>query len=430
MTTPAESRENLIYLPRDQRASEPSFTPEDNSFARHSTTLGGIIGRGHLVAALAGVLMASILLALLCVLALRAYANHNLNLIARSISYTVKPALLLNDVPTATSAMILIVSREDIADAKLLNMDGETFSHWRSSEKGISSTLKGQINSIILNESVHLPILYHGKEIGQIQLTSHGNDFINFLLSGLVGIVFCALVSASVALFLARHQLRKITDPLLNFAAVARQARRGKAEGHRVKPVQIIELDSFGSDFNALLDELDSRYAHLQSENEFLAHQANHDSLTGLPNRGLFQRRLSRAMEHAKKREERVAVLFLDSDRFKNINDKFGHLAGDNVLVAAANRMRSQLREDDLVARIGGDEFAVLLWPIHKIKDAERIVQKIILAMGEPITIVGGVEILVSFSIGIAVYPDDGDTIESLMKFSDAAMYRSKNREI
>jgi diguanylate cyclase (GGDEF)-like protein len=190
--------------------------------------------------------------------------------------------------------------------------------------------------------------------------------------------------------------------------------------------VRIVELDSFGSDFNALLDELDSRHAYLQSENEFLAHQANHDSLTGLPNRGFFERRLTRAMEYAKKREEQVAVLFLDSDRFKNINDKFGHLAGDNVLVAAAKRMRSQLREDDLVARIGGDEFAILLWPIQKIKDAERIVQKISSAMDKPIKIADGIEIVVSFSIGIAVYPDDGDTVESLINVSDTAMYRSK----
>jgi GGDEF domain-containing protein len=107
-----------------------------------------------------------------------------------------------------------------------------------------------------------------------------------------------------------------------------------------VPPAQIAELDNLGNDFNALLDELESWQTHLQSENETLAHQASHDSLTGLPNRAFFEGRLIRALRNAGKLNERVAVLFLDSDRFKGINDNFGHAAGDAVLVAVANRVR------------------------------------------------------------------------------------------
>lgn len=431
MNTPAGPRESLIYPSGNPHPIPPSLVTEDNSFARQNTshkrlTLGGIIGRGHLVAALAGVLMASILLTLLSVLALRAYANHNLNLIARSISYAVKPALLLNDKIAATKVMTLIASKEDISDAKLFSTDGEILSHWQRPETDITSMLKQHLNSVILNESIRQPILYHDREIGQIRLASHGSGLMYFLYSGLAGIVICTAISARVALYLARQQLLKITNPLLSFAAVAHQARRGKTQGHRVKPVQIVELDNFGSDFNALLDELDARQAYLRSKNERLAHQANHDSLTGLPNRSFFERRLSRVMEHAKKRDERIAVLFLDSDNFKKINDNFGHRAGDTVLVSAARRMRSQLREDDLVARIGGDEFAILLWPIEKVKDAKRIVKKISDAMNKPVILENGTEIMVSFSIGIAVYPDDGETIEHLISVSDTEMYHSK----
>lgn len=431
MNTPAGSRENQIYPSGSPRPPHPSYVTKDNSCARQNTsrarlTLGGIIGRGHLVAALAGVMMASILLTLMSVLALRAYANHNLNLIARSISYAVKPALLLNDELAATKVMTLIVSREDISDAKLFNTDGEILSHWQRPETGMISVLKQHLNSVILNESIRQPILYHDHEVGQIRLASHGSRLMYFLFSGLAGIVICTAISARVALFLAHQQLLKITNPLLSFAAVAHQARRGRTQGHRIKPVQIVELDNFGSDFNALLDELDSRHAYLQTKNDRLAYQANHDSLTGLPNRGFFERRLNRVMEHAKKREERIAVLFLDSDQFKKINDDFGHRAGDLVLVSAAKRMRSQLREDDLVARIGGDEFAILLWPIAKLKDAKCIVKKISAAMNKPVILENGSEIMVSFSIGIAVYPDDGDTIERLINVSDKAMYQSK----
>ena len=151
---------------------------------------------------------------------------------------------------------------------------------------------------------------------------------------------------------------------------MAHAARSERDFDRRVPPARIAELDSLGSDFNALLGEMEAWQSHLQSENETLAHQANHDSLTGLPNRAFFEGRLIRALRSAAKVNEQVAVLFLDSDRFKDINDNFGHAAGDAVLVAVADRVRAQLRDDDLVARLGGDEFAILLAPLHKVEDA------------------------------------------------------------
>ena len=182
-------------------------------------------------------------------------------------------------------------------------------------------------------------------------------------------------------------------------AAVAHAARSERDFDRRVPSAQIAELDSLGSDFNALLGEMEAWQSHLQSENETLAHQASHDSLTGLPNRAFFEGRLIRALRSAAKVNERVAVLFLDSDRFKDINDRFGHAAGDAVLVAVADRVRAQLREDDLVARLGGDEFAVLLAPLHKAEDAHRIADKIIASMDMPIPLPGDTQVLTSLSI-------------------------------
>jgi diguanylate cyclase (GGDEF)-like protein len=229
-----------------------------------------------------------------------------------------------------------------------------------------------------------------------------------------------------VALYLARRQLRAITGPLRSLAFVAHAARSERAFDQRVPPAAIAELDNLGNDFNALLDELESWQTHLQSENETLAHQASHDSLTGLPNRAFFEGRLIRALRNANKLNEQVAVLFLDSDRFKEINDGFGHAAGDAVLVAVANRVRAQLREEDLVARLGGDEFAVLLTPLHRIEDAEWIADKIIASMEVPIPLPGNIQVLTSLSIGIAVYPDHGTTPGALLNAADAAMYQAK----
>ncbi|MEZ0198792.1 diguanylate cyclase, partial [Pseudomonas qingdaonensis] len=182
-----------------------------------------------------------------------------------------------------------------------------------------------------------------------------------FLLSGLAGILFCTVLSALAAQYLSRRLLSDITRPLRGLASVAHAARRERSFDRRVPEAPIAELNELGNDFNALLDELEVWHSHLQSENQTLAHQASHDSLTGLPNRAFFEGRLSRSVRNAARQQDHLALLFLDSDHFKQINDTLGHAVGDEVLISVAERVRAQLREHDLVARLGGDEFAVLL---------------------------------------------------------------------
>jgi diguanylate cyclase (GGDEF)-like protein len=389
-------------------------------------TLRSVIGRGHLIVALVAVAMASVSLTLLGVLALRVYADHNLHLIARSINYTVEAAVVFNDKSAATEALALIASTEEVADAQVLDMQGRLLARWQRPEIGLLSDLEVQLAKAFLEKPINMPIVHQGREIGSIVLIGHGGSLMRFLLSGLVGIVLCTAISAWVALYLARRQLRAIIGPLRSLASVAHAARSERAFDRRVPAAAIAELDNLGSDFNALLDELESWQTHLQNENETLAHQASHDSLTGLPNRAFFEGRLMRALRNANKLDERVAVLFLDSDRFKEINDTFGHAAGDAVLVAVAKRVRAQLREEDLVARLGGDEFAVLLTPLHKTEDAERIADKIIASMEAPILLPGNHQASTSLSIGIAVYPDHGVTPGTLLNAADEAMYQAK----
>jgi diguanylate cyclase (GGDEF)-like protein len=389
-------------------------------------TLHSVIGRGHLIVALVAVAMASVSLTLLGVLALRVYADHNLHLIARSISYTVEAAVVFNDKSAATEALALIASTEEVADAQVLDMQGRLLARWQRPETGLLSDIEVQLAKAFLEKPINMPIVHQGREIGSIVLIGHGGSLMRFLLSGLVGIVLCTAISAWVALYLARRQLRGIIGPLRSLAFVAHAARSERAFDQRVPATAIAELDNLGSDFNALLDELESWQTHLQNENETLAHQASHDSLTGLPNRAFFEGRLMRALRNANKLDERVAVLFLDSDRFKEINDTFGHAAGDAVLVAVAKRVRAQLREEDLVARLGGDEFAVLLTPLHKTEDAERIADKIIASMEAPILLPGNHQTSTSLSIGIAVYPDHGMTPGTLLNAADEAMYQAK----
>lgn len=389
-------------------------------------TLRSVIGRGHLILALVAVTLASVSLTLLGVLALRVYADHNLHLIARSINYTVEAAVVFDDSAAATEALSLIASTEEVAQAEVFDANGKLLAQWVRPETGMLSKVELAVAHALLEQPISQSILHQGQPVGSIHLVGHGGSLLRFLLSGLAGILICTALSAWVALYLARRLLQGITKPLQSLAAVAHAARSERDFDRRVPPAQIAELDSLGSDFNALLGEMEAWQSHLQSENETLAHQASHDSLTGLPNRAFFEGRLIRALRSAAKINEKVAVLFLDSDRFKDINDNFGHAAGDAVLVAVAERVRAQLREDDLVARLGGDEFAILLAPLHKAEDAQRIADKIIASMDKPIPLPGNTQVLTSLSIGIAIYPDHGATPGALLNAADAAMYQAK----
>ena len=395
-------------------------------WTRAQPTLRSVIGRGHLILALVAVTLASVSLTLLGVLALRVFAEHNLDLIARSINYTVEAAVVFNDRAAATEALSLIAATEEVAEAQVFDANGRLLAQWLRPETGMLSRVELQLAHSLLEQPISQPIVHQGRTIGSIHLTGHGASLLRFLLSGLAGILICTALSAWVALYLARRLLRGITGPLHSLATVAHAARVERDFDRRVPPAQIAELDSLGNDFNALLEEMQAWQNHLQSENESLAHQANHDSLTGLPNRAFFEGRLIRALRSAAKANERVAVLFLDSDRFKDINDNYGHAAGDAVLVAVATRVRAQLREDDLVARLGGDEFAILLSPLHKVEDAQRIADKIIASMDVPIPVPGNTQVLTSLSIGIAIYPDHGATPGALLNAADAAMYQAK----
>jgi diguanylate cyclase (GGDEF)-like protein/PAS domain S-box-containing protein len=156
-----------------------------------------------------------------------------------------------------------------------------------------------------------------------------------------------------------------------------------------------------------------------------LAYRANYDALTGLPNRNLLAERLSQALKQARREGSRVAVMFIDLDFFKQVNDTLGHAIGDRLLQLAAERMRMCVRETDTIARLGGDEFVILLMDIDAVAPAGTVAEKVIAQMTEAFTIEGN-EIHIGASIGITIFPDDGRDIDTLFRNADLAMYRAK----
>ena len=157
-----------------------------------------------------------------------------------------------------------------------------------------------------------------------------------------------------------------------------------------------------------------------------LHHLAHYDALTGLPNRVLLLNRLEHAIAVANRHQHRLAVLFLDVDRFKNVNDSLGHPAGDSLLVTLARRLGSRVRQDDTLARLGGDEFVVVMEALQRPEEAGELARDLIELVSQPLQLDGGPEIFIGASIGISLYPDNAQDCHGLIRNADAAMYESK----
>ncbi|HVK56842.1 MAG TPA: EAL domain-containing protein, partial [Burkholderiales bacterium] len=214
--------------------------------------------------------------------------------------------------------------------------------------------------------------------------------------------------------------------------AVRQGAWRGETvvltpDGREIPVSQVIEAHQTPSGevgfFSAILRDI-SEHKACEMRLQF---QATHDTLTGLPNRNLLEDRITNAITLMRRAEQRLAVFFVDLDRFKSINDSFGHLVGDALLKAVAGRLQGAVRESDTVARLGGDEFVIMLSGINQMEDAQGVVQKVIAAFAPPFTVEGH-QLHVTASIGVSVYPEDGEDSETLLRNADSAMYRAKDK--
>lgn len=184
--------------------------------------------------------------------------------------------------------------------------------------------------------------------------------------------------------------------------------------------------DAFGqpSHYVGVMTDI-SRLKRSEAQLEHLVH---YDPLTNLPNRRLVQSRLQHAIDRAERQHEHVGVLFLDLDRFKNVNDSLGHPVGDELLEALTGRLSARLREDDTLGRLGGDEFLILLENLQRPEDAGSVAQSLLQLLEEPFVLPSGPELYMGASIGISLYPEDGSSVTELIKHADVAMYQAKEQ--
>jgi diguanylate cyclase (GGDEF)-like protein/PAS domain S-box-containing protein len=242
-----------------------------------------------------------------------------------------------------------------------------------------------------------------------------------------------ALVGLDIGELVADTALRDVEraprSSAIDLAALPRHrllemvGRRRDADSFAIE-LSVTELDLHGRrTFILTVRDITARKA----AEELVRYHATHDALTSLPNRALFEDRLASALKHSARQGDMVAVLFLDLDRFKIINDTLGHTIGDALLIALSRRLRASVRDDDTVARMGGDEFIFVLRGLRSAEDAVKPAQKILEAIRPPFHIHGH-ELYVTASIGIGLYPGDGLGSDQLLKCADMALYRAKER--
>ncbi|MCH7836932.1 MAG: EAL domain-containing protein [Chloroflexi bacterium] len=229
---------------------------------------------------------------------------------------------------------------------------------------------------------------------------------------------------------------RGITKPIRKLVAGAEEIGSGNL-AHRIDVDTHDEIGELAVAFNLMAanlatttasrNELDKEITERKRAEETIKHQAYYDELTGLPNRRLFEDQLDRALAQARRKHQRLVVMFLDLDRFKTVNDTVGHNVGDELLQSAGKRLTNLLRDGDTVARMGGDEFTILLPEVDREEDILDVARRILDSFRQPWTL-GRSEFVVTASIGIAVWPNDGHDGAALLKNADMAMYRAKDQ--
>jgi len=278
-----------------------------------------------------------------------------------------------------------------------------------------------------LSPEVERPVSRDGIRLGTIVIEQDEHVIIEKIVASAGISAFILLFSLGLSYLLADRFQRVITDPLTAMATTMQEVSYTKDYSKRVPASGTDEMDQLAESFNEMLSEIERRDGDLLERQAQLHHLANFDVLTGLPNRALFSDRLEQALRRAARTGELLAVLFIDLDEFKMVNDSHGHRTGDQLLLESAARLASGTRADDTLARLGGDEFTVLLQDVKATENALTVARKHIESLFHPY-IIDDKRLFVSASIGVAVFPEHGTTAESLLKNADSAMYLAKEK--
>ena len=381
----------------------------------------------HLVTALTSGLVAAGIMLLTVWHIARGNAEADAGVKAAIIADNILPSLQFRD-PEVAAEILKGLSRDsNVLDARVIEADGSVFAEFVPENAG--SRLR-QSGSNVIHTSV--PLLDERINVGRVELVTGLDNVYRETGFYTLAIAVAMLVSLLVGSGLMMLLQRSITIPLTRLTQLMKRVSERNDYTQRTEVSTSDELGELGLSFNHMLEQIQERDTALGHElnerlraEEQLAHLAHHDPVTGLPNRHYF-RKCTQELERAPITSgNHPALLFIDLDNFKYVNDTFGHDCGDQLLTVVAERLQSAVRSNDEVVRFGGDEFVVLLQNIRESAIAMQLAEKIRMVLTQPLML-NSKEFVVTCSIGVAVAPIHGRTADELLQNADAAMYHAK----
>jgi diguanylate cyclase (GGDEF)-like protein len=372
-------------------------------------------------------------------LLLHVSTQSNLLLQARALAYSVEAAVVFRDASAAESLLRDQLMQAPIAAASVAlgTSHGPAAGPQPDDFVYVSRPASARTWDALLGRlwRVHAqaPIVAQGEQVGEVRLQADASQLLRLLALAAAGVLAAMVVAGLAVLRMARQLASSLVRPL---HALAEHTRRMSHQREQRTPAPrsgLVELDRLSADFDALLDDLARHEQEIQRQhNELLgahhrmAAQLREDALTGAASRLHFEESLALAIEQAEAEQGCLSLYFIDADNFKDVNDRYGHDAGDQVLEAIARRLRSRVRDEDLVGRLGGDEFVVLVRGQRLDTSSPGLDQQLHDAVAQPLALPDGTVIVPSVSVGCALYPADGTSMGELISFADQNMYRHK----
>lgn len=334
---------------------------------------------------------------------------------------TSKSALLFDDVEAATALLDSLKASKSTRYAQIYDANMDLFAEYKRSGQSIDMDINAlDEETLFKGGSIYLSkkIMMNDEYLGTAVISADTNS-INFQKQRYISIIGLALAGSLLLAYLLNWKLQKrFTKPISDLIGLVGYVAENKLYNKRLDNGRYDEIGNLIVGVNTMLDTI-------QNHERELYNRAHFDELTQLPNRHLLMERLDHAIDVAKRNNSKIALLFLDLDRFKIVNDSLGHRIGDELLLEVAAKLGNVVRKSDSISRWGGDEFVILLENIHKDQEIDTVVSKILFELAKP-TVVGGHLLHVTTSIGIARFPQDGADSVSLLKHADISMYQAK----
>ena len=361
--------------------------------------------------------------ATISIFTMETYAKQNLQLLSQTLLERIQPAVVFKDKGAIDQILADYTTEHAIRSIHVYDPEHQLLAE---STKQIDHTsfLQNVLDKWFLHDPIKLTVIHHKKQVGELVLYGSSENILHFLKTIILGLAISMFFIVIALLWSVNLTYRQIMQAIKPLTHIAQLVSDQKAYNLRFPNNQIKEFQNLNMVFNELLEEIQIWHTHLQKENRQLSFQAHHDQLTSLPNRHYFYEEIINIFKNKQYRHN-SALIFIDNNKFKIINDQYGHLAGDAVLREMASRLMLSVRQEDFIARLGGDEFAIILHAIHHADHLQAIAEGLLASCKEPLDFNGDV-IHFGFSLGIA-FSQFAENPEDLVMQADQAMYKAKN---